>query len=451
MAAYQETGIPSVALPANAFQLPLEEMRILDRFSRIYVWLDDDMQGQEAALRLVNKLGIDRTLMVASRGGLATGPINASAALRGGHSFQAILDMARPLGHEQILDFNTLRDAVQQEVLHPVDVAGVRSRDLTQYNKILKGLRPGELTIVSGTTGVGKTTILSHLSLDFCQSGVSTLWGSFEIPNVRLAKRMLYQFSNKDLSQHPEEFDYWADKFEQLPLHFLKFFGSTEASTVIETMKHAVYAYDVQHVLIDNLQFMMTGQGRGYEKWDLQEAAMNTFRKFATENNVHVTLVVHPRKERDDKGMIDINSVFGSAKITQDSDNVVLIQKVAKVTKSQANEFGDALPTRYLDVQKNRFDGTLGKIYLSFDNTSLQVRGASPPPPTTSPANTRTLTKFKPKSTAAAATPVVTDVKKEADSNETTATTTTTTTVAESAVKETKKSQRAKKTKPTEE
>ncbi|KAJ1951088.1 hypothetical protein IWQ62_006466, partial [Dispira parvispora] len=139
MAAYQETGIPAVALPTNTYQLPLEEMRLLERFSRIYVWLDDDLQGQEATLRIVNKLGIDRCLIVASRAGNSNGPLNASDALMHGRAFQPILDLARPLGHEQILEFSSLRDAVHQEILNPDDVAGVKSRDFSQYNTILKG------------------------------------------------------------------------------------------------------------------------------------------------------------------------------------------------------------------------------------------------------------------------------------------------------------------------
>ena len=39
--------------------------------------------------------------------------------------------------------------------------------------KILKGHRPGELTILTGPTGSGKTTLISELSLDLCQQGVS--------------------------------------------------------------------------------------------------------------------------------------------------------------------------------------------------------------------------------------------------------------------------------------
>ena len=37
----------------------------------------------------------------------------------------------------------------------------------------MKGHRPGELTIFTGPTGSGKTTLMSELSLDLCQQGVS--------------------------------------------------------------------------------------------------------------------------------------------------------------------------------------------------------------------------------------------------------------------------------------
>jgi hypothetical protein len=118
----------------------------------------------------------------------------------------------------------------------------------------------------------------------------------------------------------------------------------------------------VEHVILDNLQFMM-GTQKGYEKFDKLDEAIERFvlvaavvvdiccccvcrvfvlvvffrsttfffflfffryltclirrlRKFATSKQVHITLVIHPRKELE--GMpLSINSVFGSAKATQ--------------------------------------------------------------------------------------------------------------------------------------
>lgn len=57
----------------------------------------------------------------------------------------------------------------------------------------------------------------------------------------------------------------------------------------------------------------------------LQDVAVEKFRKFATEQNVHVTLVVHPRKE-DEGHRLTTSSIYGSAKATQEADLVVILQ-----------------------------------------------------------------------------------------------------------------------------
>ncbi len=71
---------------------------------------------------------------------------------------------------------------------------------------------------------------------------------------------------------------------------------------------------------------------------------------------VHVTLVVHPRKE-DESSALSISSFFGSAKATQEADTVIIIQN-------------DANRRKYLDVKKNRFDGTLGYSPIYFQSKS---------------------------------------------------------------------------------
>ena len=295
-------------------------------------------------------------------------PLNASEALISGVSFQQLLDEARPIHHDQIMDFASLREAVHYEIMNPNQVRGVQSTNFPGFNDTLKGLRPGELTVLTGPTGVGKTTVLSQLSLDFCRSGVSTLWGSFEVPNVRLVSRMMSQFAQKDLSKHSDSFDEWARRFEQLPMYFLKFHGSTQPSTVVETMRHAVYAYDVKHVIIDNLQFMMSMQNKGWDKYDAQDQAIATFRQFATDEQVHITVVVHARKEQS-SAPLDINSVFGSAKVTQEADNVMAIQRYGKGENR----------TRYFEVLKNRFDGTLGKVYYRYDPKTVNINQIDTP------------------------------------------------------------------------
>lgn len=137
-------------------------------------------------------------------------------------------------------------------------------------------------------------------------------------------------------------------------------------------------------------------QKSSWDKFEVQDIAIEKFRKFATEHNVsikqpsylnlwfvstklngllpftqkccrngslsfsryqvHVTLVVHPRKE-DESSALSISSFFGSAKATQEADTVIIIQN-------------DANRRKYLDVKKNRFDGTLGYSPIYFQSKS---------------------------------------------------------------------------------
>jgi twinkle protein len=57
---------------------------------------------------------------------------------------------------------------------------------------------------------------------------VNTLWGSFEVSNTRLAKMQLKQFSTINLEENIDQFDYYADKFQKLPLYYLTFHGAQE-------------------------------------------------------------------------------------------------------------------------------------------------------------------------------------------------------------------------------
>lgn len=75
------------------------------------------------------------------------------------------------------------------------------------------------------------------------------------------------------------------------------------------------------------------------------------FRKIASDKNVHLSLVIHPRK--NDGPELSIHSVFGSAKSIQEADNIVIIQSKPKF--------------RLIDVRKNRYDGETGRSALGFN------------------------------------------------------------------------------------
>ncbi|OEH77393.1 DNA polymerase [Cyclospora cayetanensis] len=382
-------------------------------------WFDEDSAGREGADLWASKLGISRCHVVRHtdeilehlRQRLQTPgkalaedkteedeeeemriPKDANECLLAGLDLRTLLCSARRVPHQQILTFQDLRSRVMHELVEPAATRGLQSATLPAFTAILGGFRRGELSIWTGGTGAGKTTALSQLSLDFCSQGVPTLWGSFEVNNIRLLRMMMLQFSDGVAGASRKDFSRVADSFAQLPLWLLRFHGSTSVEEVLDAMDYAVYAHDVGHVVIDNLQFMLSGQARQSDIWDLQNSAIASFRRFATQRNVHLSIVVHPRKE-DDHVPLGLSSVFGSVKSTQEADNVVILQREASRTSHQSRheqQLPQGLqqhlqrggPNRHkqrrmhyaLEIRKNRFSGELGSVPYVFDPTSLLMR-----------------------------------------------------------------------------
>lgn len=70
-------------------------------------------------------------------------------------------------------------------------------------------------------------------------------------------------------------------------------------------------------------------------------------------------LVIHPRKEEE--GIpLNIDSVCGTAKATQEADNVIILQR----TKERG---------LYMEVKKNRYTGDLGDFPVDFDRSTRRV------------------------------------------------------------------------------
>ncbi|KAJ3607726.1 hypothetical protein NHX12_024777 [Muraenolepis orangiensis] len=357
LAVSQSTGLTAVALPRGDSRLPPSLLPYLERFKRVTLWLGGDVRAWEASRVFSRKLGPRRCRLV--RPG-EDRPRPAEALARG-QNLTRIIQGSVPAAHKSIVSFGQLRADVYGELADTEQVAGVKWTRFPELNRILKGHRKGELTVFTGPTGSGKTTFISEMALDLCMQGVNTLWGSFEINNVRLAKIMLTQFSMQRLEDSLEHYDYWADLFEELPLHFMTFHGQQNIKTVLDTMQHAVYLYDINHVIIDNLQFMMGQENLSLDKFAVQDHIVGAFRKFSTSSSCHVTLIIHPRKEEDDR-QLQTASIFGSAKASQEADNVLILQEKKLVT---------CPGRRSLQVTKNRFDGDVGEFPLEFLKTSL--------------------------------------------------------------------------------
>ena len=139
----------------------------------------------------------------------------------------------------------------------------------------------------------------------------------------------------------------------------LDFYGSTPADEIFEALEYAIVADDISILCLDNLQFMLSDQAMGVHKFDLQDRVISKLRLLATKYNVHIFLVVHPKKVEDDTKLTS-GSIYGTSKVTQEADNVFILQKSS-----------DGVPNyRKLELVKNRYNGITGSTHLAFNPKS---------------------------------------------------------------------------------
>ncbi|EDV29509.1 uncharacterized protein TRIADDRAFT_18685, partial [Trichoplax adhaerens] len=357
MAINQGTGVPAVSLPNGNVLLPVDLVPLFEQFKRITIWLGNSVKDKRMELQFANKLQRERCYFLPStlKGEFPT----ALEALNRGVDLKKVLNSAHVVAHNRIVTFTDLRQDVYNEFANREQIIGVPWQRHPELTKILKGHRRGEMTIFTGPTGSGKTTFISEISIDLCNQGVNTLFGSFEIRNVRIMKTMMRQFSGINFEEKNKlgKFEKYATQFEKLPLYFMHFYGSQDIKRVIQTMEHAAYIFDIEHIIVDNLQFLLNVDTRDDFAFRQQNLALSLFRRFASEKNVHVTLVVHPRKENDDTDL-QMASIGGSAKASQEADNVMILQNIRYKGKS-------------IQVLKNRFDGDLGSYKIMFSKENL--------------------------------------------------------------------------------
>jgi len=161
MAVWQATGMPAVSLPNGCRSLPVEVLPLLEDFEKIYLWMDNDGPGQEGAETFSKKLGLGRCFLVRptleNTGCMdaAQLPIDANEALLRGLDLNAMIADAKRAPHKNIITFGDVEEDVMHEILHPDKYSGVPLPSLPKFTNLIKGIRRGELTVVTGPTGSG--------------------------------------------------------------------------------------------------------------------------------------------------------------------------------------------------------------------------------------------------------------------------------------------------------
>ena len=82
--------------------------------------------------------------------------------MRLGLDFKALIrDKGRWLDSNKVLSMHALTSKIEHRIMNLDKLYGVPSQYFHFFNTHIKGLRKGELTVLTGASGSGKTTFLS--------------------------------------------------------------------------------------------------------------------------------------------------------------------------------------------------------------------------------------------------------------------------------------------------
>ena len=234
-------------------------------------------------------------------------------------------------------------------------------------------LRPGEMSLWFGFNGHGKSLLLGQVVLSLCAQGERVCVASFEMRPRKTLARMARQFADATQPSPCQvaSFVRWgADK-----LWLYDQTSTVEAERVYAVIRYCVERLGISHFVVDNLTKMVASD----DDYAGQKAVVDKLTMLAQSLNVHIHLVHHARKDRDETRPPRKMDALGASAITNLVDNVFIVWR--NKAKYEAAEPDHSKPDAMLICDKQRHGaGWEGLQSLSYLNRSMQYveRGYAP-------------------------------------------------------------------------
>jgi twinkle protein len=350
----------------------------LDRFERIYLALDMDRPGEEAAAEIANRLGRHRCLRVRMP------RKDGNACLVEG---VPRADMDRAIADATWFEVAGLRlpsDFAGQvtTLFWPRD--GERIGYRTPYGKLGDKLlfRPGEVTIWTGDSGAGKTQLISDCTTDWIEQGARICLSSLEMHPAFTLKRLCRQIIGTDRPTEPAiraALD-WASS----GLLIYELTGKQKLEELLAVFDYARSRWGCDLFVIDSLMRL----GIAGDDYNSQEGAIFRLVDWAMASNVHLHLVAHAKKGERDRGVPGIEDIKGAMELGANAFNIVSIWRnrkfedaIAKLGAAGdvdgADRLRESKPGVILNVAKQRNGDFEGKIGLWFDQRTYRYRSSA--------------------------------------------------------------------------
>lgn len=235
-------------------------------------------------------------------------------------------------------------------------------------DRAMKGLLLGEVTLLSGINGSGKSSWLNMVMINAIQRGFKVACFSGELTPEMVKRWMFLPTAGKMYAIKDPNYDAVYDVNPKVIPQIEKWYDGkfflfnndygNRYEQVLSDVTEVIKSSLVKLIVIDNLMALNLG-----DKGDRNEQQKNFILQIveiAKKYQVHIILVAHPRKEMNNT-LLRKESISGSSDLANVASNIMIIHRVGEDFIKRASEFfGSARVEKYagysnvIELCKNR-------------------------------------------------------------------------------------------------
>ena len=274
------------------------------------------------------------------------------------HGKQAVVDAVE---RAVIVQNKRIKKLSEVQAKNMSEVPGINT-GIAQLDKLLGGFYYGQLIILTGERGLGKSTLGSQFIVNAIDQGVTTFCYSGELMDWMFQSWLDRQCAGRNYintTKGPRGEDVhlidvvalelihkWYDEYCFIYDNSVVNSDEDENETILETIETAVKQYGCRMLMIDNLMTAIADD-LSSDLYRQQSAFVRKLAEIAKRYDVIILLIVHPRKRTGKT--FDNDEVAGSSNITNLADVVM--------NYSLPKDDNDEHPDRILQITKNRLNG----------------------------------------------------------------------------------------------
>lgn len=335
----------------------------LQQFKNIALCFDSDKAGTEAQARVAKRLGMHRVTMVT----LGEKDANEQLVRHGKDSLAKCISGAKAIMPSCI----KLPSDYREEVCQLLDPDFLAKGSKLPWAKVenLFTFRPADLTVWTGYNGHGKTQLLNYVAINGILSGEKWMIYTPEMRPRYLLKRLITQACAREFEELEAIEIKQAIDFLDTGLFIYDSLKAEPIEKILESFEYAARRFGVTNFIIDSMQKCGLPEG-GDGELAAQKRFMDKIADFKQAYDVHIHLVAHPRKGKDELTAPTKQDIKGSGSISDLVDNVMIVHR-NKQKEADPSGRKDEMDVS-LEVAKQRNGNWEGVIELWYCTKTLQ-------------------------------------------------------------------------------